>query len=64
MGKNRPDTVMAFKADTELRGRIDAHVDRMKKQTPGVSFTTSDALRNLVMIGLEKSETKKRQRKA
>ena len=47
---------LAFKADSALRERIKAHLDWMHQQTPGVTFSQSDALRNLLVVGLDASE--------
>jgi hypothetical protein len=48
-----------LRVDDELFGRIEKYLEHMRKDAPGVDVKRTDAVRQLVIRGLE-SETKKR----
>jgi hypothetical protein len=56
---NKPktkDTVVSFRCDEDLAGRLDAHVERLLAAQPGIRWTSSSAALNLVLRGLETAE--------
>ncbi len=49
---------VGVKLPPHLLERLDAHVSRMREATPGVDFTRSDAIRTLLLFGLDAVESK------
>jgi len=52
MRRDRDKKVIAAEADTELVARIDAVLERLRREQPGTSYTRSDAIRTLLLAGL------------
>jgi len=50
------DTVVSFRFADEILDRVDKHIERMEKNEPGLKFTRADAIRTLVVRGLEAVE--------
>jgi hypothetical protein len=50
------ETVVSFRFSDEILKRVDKHVERMEKNEPGLKFTRADAVRTLVVRGLEAVE--------
>ena len=47
---------ISFVPGAELLARVEAYRDRLAKERPGSRVTTSDALRQLLIEGLERVE--------
>ena len=54
------DQVLAFRCDQELRERIRAHAARLLVQAPGLKVAEADAMRDLILRGLQTVETPKK----
>jgi hypothetical protein len=55
--KKKPkQTAIGFRMDAKLAKRIDKHVARLERQTPGGSWTRSKAALNLVLRALDDIE--------
>ncbi|MEP1199904.1 hypothetical protein [Tateyamaria sp.] len=55
-GRPRKSDVMdtlAVRLPDELVARIDAYVDKLRSQFPGLTITRADAVRQLLISGLE-----------
>ncbi len=53
-------TQVGFRMPTQLLKDIDAHVEWMHKHKPHQRYTRTDAFRELIALGLEHFETKKK----
>jgi hypothetical protein len=52
--------VLAFRCDEAFRGRIRRHAERLQAQAPGgLKVAEADAVRDLVLRGLQAVETPK-----
>jgi hypothetical protein len=49
-------TLVAFRLDHELLKRIDAFAKRLEEQTPGIKLARADAVRAILLRGLEELE--------
>jgi hypothetical protein len=49
---------MRFPPACELVERLDRHAEQMSKAQPGMAFTRADAVRVLLVRGLDNPETK------
>jgi hypothetical protein len=49
---------------TKIQDRLRAHAERMSKAMPGVTFTVADAIRTILVDGLDKAERGSRRKKA
>ncbi len=47
---------LALRLPRALLARVDAHADRMRAESPGVSVTRSDAMRSLLIMSLSRVE--------
>ncbi len=47
---------LAFRCEPELRGRIRGHVERLRATAPSLRVTEADAIRDLVLHGLQAVE--------
>lgn len=50
------DVQCAFRMPTELVERLDAHAERMRGETPGVSISRADVVRLALGRGLDQLE--------
>lgn len=48
----------AFRLPVELLSRLDKHVKRLQEDSPGMNITRADAVRMLLMLGLDEAEKK------
>lgn len=55
--------IVAVRLSAEIQDRLRAHAERLSKRTPGVPFTITDAIRSLLVDGLDKAEGRKRSKK-
>jgi len=46
----------AFRLENELLSRIDAFAKRLEEQTPGIKLARADAVRAILLKGLEELE--------
>jgi hypothetical protein len=53
--KNDPTFQTAFRLPASLIDGIDKHVARLRRRTPGVRVTRSDAARLLLLRGIEET---------
>jgi hypothetical protein len=53
------ETVVSFRFSDEIIKRVDKQIERMEKNEPGLKFTRADAVRTLVVRGLEALEKKR-----
>lgn len=51
-----PGLVVSFRLDAELLRRLDAEAERMKAAAPWAEVGRTDAVRKLLLEGLERSE--------
>ncbi len=49
-------TLVAFRLDNELLKRIDAYAKRIEEQSPGIKLARADAVRAILLRGLEELE--------
>lgn len=54
--KHPQQTAISFRIDAKLVKRIDRHVVRLRRQSPGGSWTRSSAALNLVLCALDDIE--------
>jgi hypothetical protein len=47
---------VAFRLPAKLVARLDQHVERMRRLSPGVAFTRADAVRSLLTVALTTAE--------
>jgi hypothetical protein len=59
----KQDQVVAFRADKALRDRIQAYAARLQEQAPGFRVAEADAVRDLVLRGLQAVETPSKKRR-
>jgi hypothetical protein len=53
MGKT---TLVAFRLENDLLKRIDAYAKRLEEETPGIKLARADAVRAILLRGLEELE--------
>lgn len=51
-----PKELFAFRFDAALIARIDAHMERLREQAPWAQPTRADAVRSLLVLGLDQAE--------
>ena len=61
---NEPTTQLAIRFPTALVERVEAHVTRMRRASPGVNVTRADAIRALVIDALDLADEQEREAKA
>jgi hypothetical protein len=57
--RTAPRHLTAFRLDENMLARIDRHARRLGRRHRRVRFTRTDALRDLVGLGLAQAEAKK-----
>ena len=50
------ESVVSFRFSDEILKRVDKQIERMEKNEPGLKYTRADAVRTLVVRGLEAVE--------
>lgn len=59
-GREKEETEqVAVRLARSLLERVDGHVERLRAQVPGISFSRADAIRSLLTEALDRAEGKK-----
>lgn len=58
--KENPTVTRSLRLPPEVIERVEAHRERMGEQMPGVTFTQGDAMRALLLLGLDIAEKERR----
>lgn len=54
--------LIAFRADDDLRERLDRYIERLNDQNPGLNNTRGSVTRNFVILGLDEAEGLRKKR--
>jgi hypothetical protein len=54
---------LAIRLEEPLLARIDAYVERLKKERPGIDVNRTDAVRSLLTMALDQLEAPEKKRK-
>lgn len=52
-GDGGPQTQVQIRLPPDMLRRVDAHATELERRTPGIKFSRSDAIKNLLTIAFE-----------
>jgi hypothetical protein len=59
MAREKIGPAAPLRLTEEILERVETYAERMRKENPGVNYTRSDALRRLILVGLDVVEAEK-----